>query len=93
MKYWMTEEASEMISVGAELPMLDHGYLRFVEHWGSDERVVESARMSTAKAAGREHFPHVFENLRRGGPEEKYRKRYGKEEPLQAPVELVEVRP
>lgn len=29
--------------------ILDHGYLNYVEHWGSDERVVESARMSTGK--------------------------------------------
>lgn len=29
--------------------LLDHGYLRFVEHWGSDESIVEAARMSTNK--------------------------------------------
>lgn len=29
--------------------VLDHGYLRLVERWGSDERIIESARMSTAK--------------------------------------------
>ncbi len=28
---------------------LDHGYLRFIEPWGSDERIVEAARMSTGK--------------------------------------------
>jgi thymidylate synthase (FAD) len=27
--------------------VLDHGYLTLVEHWGSDERIVEAARMST----------------------------------------------
>lgn len=48
-EYWMTDEAREMISVGAHIPLLDHGYLRFIEHWGSDERIVESARMSTDK--------------------------------------------
>ncbi len=32
-----------------EIKILDHGFVRFVEHWGSDERVVESARMSTQK--------------------------------------------
>ena len=32
-----------------EKKVLDHGYLRLVEHWGSDERVVEAARMSTDK--------------------------------------------
>ena len=31
------------------LPLLDHGYLAFVESWGSDERIVEAARMSTSK--------------------------------------------
>ena len=29
--------------------LLDHGYMEFVEHWGSDERIVEAARMSTGK--------------------------------------------
>jgi thymidylate synthase (FAD) len=29
--------------------ILDHGYLLLVEHWGSDERIVEAARMSTGK--------------------------------------------
>ena len=32
-----------------ERRILDHGYLRLVEHWGSDERIVEAARMSTGK--------------------------------------------
>lgn len=29
--------------------ILDHGYIELIEHWGSDERVIESARMSTGK--------------------------------------------
>jgi thymidylate synthase (FAD) len=29
--------------------ILDHGYLEVVEHWGSDERIIEAARMSTGK--------------------------------------------
>jgi len=29
--------------------VLDHGYLSLVETWGSDERIVEAARMSTGK--------------------------------------------
>lgn len=29
--------------------VLDHGYVAYVEHWGSDERIVEAARMSTGK--------------------------------------------
>ena len=29
--------------------ILDHGYLKYIEHWGSDERIIEAARMSTSK--------------------------------------------
>lgn len=29
--------------------ILDHGYVTLIEHWGSDERVIEAARMSTQK--------------------------------------------
>lgn len=29
--------------------LLDHGYVKLIETWGSDERIVEAARMSTAK--------------------------------------------
>lgn len=29
--------------------LLDHGYVEAVEHWGSDERIIEAARMSTDK--------------------------------------------
>lgn len=32
-----------------KIEVLDHGYVQFIEHWGSDERIVEAARMSTAK--------------------------------------------
>lgn len=31
------------------IELLDHGYLELVEMWGSDERIIEAARMSTAK--------------------------------------------
>lgn len=31
------------------MEILDHGYLKFIEAWGSDERIIESARMSTDK--------------------------------------------
>ena len=31
------------------MKLLDHGYLNLVESWGSDERIVEAARMSTDK--------------------------------------------
>jgi len=29
--------------------ILDHGYVKLIESWGSDERIIESARMSTGK--------------------------------------------
>lgn len=32
-----------------EFKVLDHGYVRLIESWGSDERIIESARMSTNK--------------------------------------------
>lgn len=32
-----------------EIKVLDRGYVRLVEAWGSDERIIEAARMSTAK--------------------------------------------
>jgi len=31
------------------IQILDHGYLQLVETWGSDERIIEAARMSTGK--------------------------------------------
>ena len=31
------------------IKVLDHGYVNLVETWGSDERIIESARMSTDK--------------------------------------------
>jgi hypothetical protein len=31
------------------IPVLDHGYIRLIESWGSDERIIEAARMSTNK--------------------------------------------
>jgi thymidylate synthase (FAD) len=30
-------------------PILDRGYIELIEHWGSDERIIEAARMSTGK--------------------------------------------
>ena len=33
----------------AAMNLFDHGYLTCVEHWGSDERIIEAARMSTGK--------------------------------------------
>ena len=31
------------------IDVLDHGYVEYIEHWGSDERIVETARVSTQK--------------------------------------------
>lgn len=32
-----------------KIPVLDHGYVQLVDSWGSDERIIEAARMSTGK--------------------------------------------
>jgi thymidylate synthase (FAD) len=32
-----------------KIPILDHGYIQLIETWGSDERIIEAARMSTDK--------------------------------------------
>src|SRR5947207_1461484 len=32
-----------------KIPVLDQGYIKFIENWGSDERIIEAARMSTDK--------------------------------------------
>src|SRR6185312_5363267 len=32
-----------------KVSLLDHGYLLHIESWGSDERIIEAARMSTDK--------------------------------------------
>jgi thymidylate synthase (FAD) len=32
-----------------KISILDHGYVELVEHWGSEERIIEAARMSTGK--------------------------------------------
>lgn len=34
---------------GDQILVLDNGYVRFIEAWGSDERIIEAARMSTDK--------------------------------------------
>ena len=38
-----------MMAVDGRIRVLDYGYLQIVETWGSDERIVEAARMSTGK--------------------------------------------
>lgn len=32
-----------------KIPVLNEGYVQLIEAWGSDERIIESARMSTDK--------------------------------------------
>ena len=32
--------------------VLDHGFVELVEHWGSDERIIESARVTLRSATG-----------------------------------------
>ena len=32
-----------------KIEVLDHGYVQLIETWGSDERIIEAARMSTGK--------------------------------------------
>jgi len=38
-----------MLHEGDGPKVLDNGYVEYIEHWGSDERIIESARMSTNK--------------------------------------------
>lgn len=46
-------------------PLLDHGYIRHVETWGSDERIIEAARMSTEKGVSGMGTDTVFQVLPR----------------------------
>lgn len=39
----------EVAAYPKRIPILDHGYLELIEFWGSDQRIIESARMSTNK--------------------------------------------
>ena len=36
-----------MLVNGERVQLLDHGYVELIESWGSDERIIEAARMST----------------------------------------------
>ncbi len=44
--------AQDAILRGEPIPVLDHGYLRYVEHLGSDLTPLEAARMSTGNPTG-----------------------------------------
>lgn len=45
----LAEPALDLAGEQMRYPILDHGYIELVEGWGSDERIIEAARMSTAK--------------------------------------------
>lgn len=45
----------------SSIKVLDHGYIKLIEHWGSDERVIEAARMSTD--AGFRHWEDIPHEL------------------------------
>lgn len=42
-------QQESMVPTRNKINLLDHGYVQYVEHWGSDERIIEAARMSTNK--------------------------------------------
>lgn len=46
---------SSQILAGEPIPVLDHGYLRYVAHLGDDLTPLEAARMSTGNATGVDH--------------------------------------
>ncbi len=49
-----------MENLASARKVLDHGYIKLIEMWGSDEQIIESARMSTAKGFegwGPKHAP------------------------------------
>jgi thymidylate synthase (FAD) len=39
----------EVVMEHTKMEVLDHGYVQLIETWGSDERIIEAARMSTGK--------------------------------------------
>lgn len=45
--HWYSRE--EMQRMIESKPILDHGYLKLIEVWGSEEQIIEAARMSTGK--------------------------------------------
>lgn len=45
----MLDRQTDAQTSDGTIPVLDHGYVMLIEHWGSDERIIEAARMSTNK--------------------------------------------
>lgn len=59
-RHHRTERRKSCIQKGMELnyKLLDHGYVKLIEHYGSDSSIVEAARMSTDKGfMGWDHNP------------------------------------
>lgn len=45
----MTQEADHSMVDGEVVKLLDHGYVKLMDFWGTDETIIEAARMSTGK--------------------------------------------
>lgn len=56
-----------------KVSVLDHGYVQLIESWGSDERIIEAARMSTGKGFLGWGPHHTDECYRRPATEESAR--------------------
>jgi len=51
---------------GYTIPVLDHGYVRYIDHMGTDERIVESARISyRSPSKGKEQDKKLLKYLYR----------------------------
>jgi thymidylate synthase (FAD) len=44
-----SDRSGSISACDSVIPLLDHGYLTYVDHWGSDSSIVKAARMSTGK--------------------------------------------
>jgi len=85
--------------------VLDHGYVELVEAWGSDEGIIEAARMSTAKGflgwgprvvyrctkCGKDNISEEETYLAEGGGGRGHYKPVGDDEPCWGEVETKEV--
>lgn len=64
---------SKELSKG-KVEVIDHGYVELIESWGSDERIIEAARMSTGKGFQGWRGDLMFDCLEHGLLEGDYRK-------------------
>ena len=58
------EPGDEKPLLGVKARVLDHGYFAVVETWGSDERIIEAARMSTQEGKRHEYSPRWAAHVR-----------------------------